>query len=123
VRLTIQARVVLAQIGIGGLGALLWWSLGGPRDALGALAGGTIGAASSLYLALRTSSSQRVDAPAGWFLVRFVAGWFVKVMVAVGLLLVAAKLAPDVLPALVSTFAAAVLVYPLVGMFMGKERY
>lgn len=111
VRLTVPARVVLAQLGMGAVGALVWWSLGGSRDALGALAGGSIGAASSLYLALRMSAA-RAPASAGRSFAGFVWGWAVKVVVAVGLLWAAARLAPDAFPAVVSTFALALMVYP-----------
>lgn len=110
-RIPVPARVVLAQLGIGVVGALVWWSFGGSRDALGALAGGTIGAASSLYLALRMGTA-RAPANAGLAFAGFLWGWIVKVLVAIGLLWTAARLAPDALPAVVSTFALALMVYP-----------
>ena len=116
VRISLPARVVLAQFGVGVVGALLWWSFGGSRDALGALAGGSIGAASSLYLALRIGTA-RAPASAGLAFAGFLWGWAIKVLVAVGLLWAVAKLAPDAFPAAVSTFVAAVMVYP----FFGKE--
>lgn len=115
-RIPVPARVVLAQLGVGVVGALVWWSFGGSRDALGALAGGTIGAASSLYLALRMGTA-RAPASASLAFAGFVWGWIVKVLVAIGLLWAAARLAPDTLPAVVSTFVIAVMVYP----FFGKE--
>jgi hypothetical protein len=111
VRISVPARVVLAQLGVGVVGALVWWSFGGSRDALGALAGGSIGAASSLYLALRMGTA-RAPASAGAAFAGFLWGWSVKLVVAVGLLWTAARLAPDALPAVVSTFALALLVYP-----------
>lgn len=113
-RIPVPARVVLAQLGVGVVGALVWWSFGGSRDALGALAGGAIGAASSLYLALRIGTA-RAQAPAGAAFAGFLWGWIVKIVVAVGLLWTVARLAPDTLPAVVSTFVAAVMVYPFFG--------
>jgi len=110
VRLSVPARVVLAQFGVGAVGALVWWSFGGSRDALGALAGGSIGAASSLYLALRTGTAGPTSA--GFAFARFLWGWIVKIVIAVGLLWAAARYAPDALPAVVSTFALALMVYP-----------
>ena len=118
--MSVPARVVLAQLGVGVVGALVWWSFGGSRDALGALAGGSIGALSSLYLALRMGTA-RAPANAGSAFAGFLWGWVVKVVVAVGLLWTAARLAPDALPAVVSTFVAAVLVYPFFGTSSGKE--
>lgn len=102
--------MVLAQFGVGVVGALVWWSFGGSRDALGALAGGSIGAAASLYLALKTGPA--APASAGFAFAGFLWGWVVKVVIAVGLLWTAARLAPDAFPAVVSTFAAALMVYP-----------
>jgi F0F1-type ATP synthase assembly protein I len=103
--------VVLAQLGVGLVGALVWWSFGGSRDALGALAGGSIGAASSLYLALRIGAARAPSAAASAF-GGFLWGWVIKVVVAIGLLWIAARYAPDAFPAVVSTFASALMVYP-----------
>jgi F0F1-type ATP synthase assembly protein I len=114
VRLSVPARVVLAQFGVGVVGALVWWSVGSGRDALGALAGGSIGAASSFYLALRMGTAP-ATATAGSAFAGFLWGWLVKLVVAIGLLWTAARLAPDAFPALLSTFALAVMVYPFFG--------
>jgi F0F1-type ATP synthase assembly protein I len=114
VRLSVPARVVLAQFGVGVVGALVWWSVGSGRDALGALAGGSIGAASSFYLALRMGTAP-ATATAGSAFAGFLWGWIVKLVVALGLLWAAARLAPDAFPALLSTFALAVMVYPFFG--------
>ena len=110
-RIPVPARVVLAQLGVGVVGALAWWSFGDSRDALGALAGGSIGAASSLYLALRMGTAS-APASAGAAFAGFLWGWVVKVVIAVGLLWAVARYAPDTLPAVVSTFALALMVYP-----------
>lgn len=113
-RLNVPARVVLAQFGVGVVGALVWWSFGSSRDALGALAGGLIGAASSLYLALKVGIAP-ATATAGTAFAGFLWGWVIKLVVAVGLLWTAARLAPDAFPALLSTFALAVMVFPFFG--------
>lgn len=110
----------MAQLAVGVVGALVWWSIGGGRDALGALAGGSIGAASSLYLALRMSTAP-ADTSAGAAFAGFLWGWLVKLAVAIGLLWAAARLAPDAFPALLSTFALAVMVYPFFGTSSAKE--
>jgi hypothetical protein len=102
------------------VGAVLWGSFGGSRDALGALAGGSIGAASSLYLALRMGTA-RAPANAGSAFAGFLWGWVIKIVVAVGLLWAVARLAPDALPAVISTFVAAVMVYPFFGMSSARS--
>jgi hypothetical protein len=51
-------------------------------------------------------------ASAGTAFAKFLWGWIVKVLVAIGLLWAAARLAPDALPAVVSTFAVALMAYP-----------
>lgn len=102
------------------VGGLIWWSFGSSRDALGALAGGGIGAVSSLYFALRTGTAV-APASAGAAFGGFLAGWVVKVVVAIGLLWTAAQLAPDAFPAVVSTFVAAIMVYPFFGTSSGRS--
>lgn len=111
-RISVPARVVLAQFAVGVVGAVAWGSAGGARDALAALVGGSIGAASSTYLALRMGTAASTTTDAGAALGRFVWAWIVKIVVAVGLLYAAARWAPDALPAVVSTFVAALMVYP-----------
>lgn len=113
--------MVLAQFSVGVVGALVWWWFGTNRDALGALAGGSIGAASSLYFALRMGTAAG-SASAGPAFARFLTGWLVKIVVAVGLLWAVARYAPDAVGAMVSTFIPAVLVYVFIGQgFDGKE--
>lgn len=108
-RIPVPARVVLAQLGVGVVGAVVWWSFGGSRDALGALAGGAIGALLSLYVAVKlhlAGSTEPVVALRAFF--RAMAMKFVLAVVLFG---AASVWLADAYLAVVSTFAISLVVY------------
>lgn len=106
---SIPARIVLLQFAIGAAGSALWFAASGPRAALAALAGGTIGAALSLYFAIQFMA--RAGADPRRLLQALMRAEAMKLLLAAALFAVAARLFSDTLVPLLTTFIAGLSVY------------
>lgn len=102
-------QIGLTQAGIGLAAALFWWSLGDGRDALAALAGGSVPALLNLYVGLRLFLAG--SAHPREFLAAFYRAQAVKLGLAVGLLALGAIAFPDQFLPLISTLALALAVH------------
>jgi F0F1-type ATP synthase assembly protein I len=107
----IARRVITWQVGVGVVGAVVWLVVGDTRHALAALAGGGIAAILSLHTALRLKVRPGGTPSPATALGAFLWAEIVKLVLAIGLLLVAAQVFRDAYVAVVTVFGAALAVY------------
>lgn len=105
----VPARIVIWQAAVGVAGAAVWLVVGGPRQAIAALVGGSIGAILSLYFAIKVFARGTRDPQL--MLRDLFRALALKLALATVLFSLAAKFFADAFVPLITTFMAGLAVY------------
>jgi ATP synthase protein I len=115
----VAARILLTQVGMGGVVALACWLVWGARAGSSALAGAAIGVIANLYM---TSTALKPALSARGALARLYVGQTIKVALTVGLFFVASRFARVLWPALLAAYAATLAVFWWVPFAAGRRN-
>jgi len=104
----LAARILLTQMGMGGVAALACWTIWGARAGSSALAGAAIGVIANLYM---TSTALKPALTARGALTRLYIGQAIKVGLTVALFFAASRFARVSWPALLTAYMATLVVF------------